>query len=751
MIIVLPVCHKDTDAALRNISWARELDGGVVPFTCLISCESNFDRRGEIEAAARDYFARVETFTYAPYPKGMNQRWPRPQNWAWRKVALQLVKSRPDAWLWWEQDAVPLRKGWLTRISEAYATCGKPFMGAIGARMSSTQPSHLNGVAVYPPNWTAFAPQSMLVSDALPFDVCGGWRVANQSAFVPLIQHLWSFENDPIGPPCTFQSRQDLQHVSKEAVLFHRCKDGSLIECLRDKPLGDPRVKLIVPRRRMRRRGEIQETVTLFHSGDLGDIIYSLLFAATLGRVDLVLGPDPTVKLRQQMNRDLFAWIEPLLLKQPLIESVNFADRIPDGAINLNNFRKTWFNPRKRSTRLFECYAEHFQRGALSETRKWITVDPIRDADRPVVVARSARYRNDAFPWDQVASEYRSRLRFVGLPEEFQEWESTFHGDARYIPVNNALEMARVIAGSELFIGNQSFPMALALSLNVPVIQETCVRTPDCVFHRKNFTSFISGELKLHPLKTQRRFVQTSPSKSGFIELGPCAQAYGIGDTLSVVPVARALGIGARMMLPERMKGLAFLFRGACEVLFTEDFPVFPWLGGNVYASKLEMFGLKADPAPHIELDPLRLEAALREVSRFRNPVAFCPTCSRTWAHVRQRPLTVWKPILEALFRTRDILQFGFEDYPTFPGAIRMPFKPLEETAALYSAIGSYVGVNTGDYHLMAAVGGRCVVLQPDPQPGFNPDSWSIRSSRVRYHRFEDTRGILKSIADLKL
>jgi hypothetical protein len=50
-----------------------------------------------------------------------------------------------------------------------------------------------------------------------------------------------------------------------------------------------------------------------------------------------------------------------------------------------------------------------------------------------------------------------------------------------------------LIAGADLFIGNQSSPMALAIGLGVPFIQETCLWTPDCLYPRAEGTYCYDG------------------------------------------------------------------------------------------------------------------------------------------------------------------------------------------------------------------------------------------------------------------
>lgn len=244
----------------------------------------------------------------------------------------------------------------------------------------------------------------------------------------------------------------------------------------------------------------VQRATSVYHSGDLGDIIYSMLWCKMeFGMIDLVLGPDTRWELRCQMDRRNFEFITPLLEIQPWIKSVSFSQTIRKCDFCLNDFRHTWFSGKRRSSRLFEAYAEHFRTGPLPENVPWLSVSPRRIPSKPIIVNRSARYQNPAFPWGVIARTYANRIGFVGLPAEHLAWTRNF-GSALYIPVKNALEMAEIIAGASLFIGNQSLGMSLALALGVPLIQEVGHPNADCIMKRPNAFYYEGGPLNLPPM-----------------------------------------------------------------------------------------------------------------------------------------------------------------------------------------------------------------------------------------------------------
>jgi hypothetical protein len=83
MLVVIPVCEKDAELAIRNIEHCLTLDGKC-EFKAIVATERSFDSQPVLDAAAR-YFSGVDHCVYEDY-KG-DPQWPRPQNYAWQNVA----------------------------------------------------------------------------------------------------------------------------------------------------------------------------------------------------------------------------------------------------------------------------------------------------------------------------------------------------------------------------------------------------------------------------------------------------------------------------------------------------------------------------------------------------------------------------------------------------------------------------------------------------------------------------------------
>jgi len=475
--------------------------------------------------------------------------------------------------------------------------------------------------------------------------------------------------------------------------------------------------------------------ITAFHSGDIGDIIYSLLFLKTFGNVVLYLGNDPKTKVRNIMNSQLFDFLSPLLNSQTWLKS-SYVDHVPKVDYNLNKFRELWFSPKRTCNRLFEAYPKYFKYPALKEDMPWMNVEPIYDYDNPVIVSRSPRYQNPLFPWKQIYDKYRTRMRFVGLKEEYDDWVNKYGNQIIYTPVKDALEMARIIAGSKLFIGNQSFPMSLALSLNIPIVQEVFNSSPDCIFNRSNVIYF-----KDNPIDFPDVIRTVKPPILPSIELGPCDRAHGLGDMISIIPLAANLP-NCVMCLPPRLVKYAFLFDGICSVKITEDHPIFLYeTGMNAAQYKLNIFGLKnISPIPRIHIKPIPCDEPT---------IVFVPTCKPVWQTIRSKPPEFWEPYIKIISQKYKVMQFGLPDYPLIPGAIRAPWIGLQDLAKVYAGVGKYFGVDTGDYHLMIAVGGRALVVQSESVHGYDRSVWSYPQTQyIKYTSFSQPKDIIQKVKE---
>lgn len=257
---------------------------------------------------------------------------------------------------------------------------------------------------------------------------------------------------------------------------------------------------------------------TFYHSGDFGDIIYALPTIRALGGGHLVIGPTKRYATRLSMTKEIVEVIAPLLRIQPYIRSVTFNEPV-DISYDLNRFRDYLLaepelisrgQPRRN---LAEAHLLTF-RLPLSEChRPWILVDKLEEIEgKPVLMHRSARWRSLDFPWKRIMQIHGKQAVFVGLEKEYFDFVNDW-GYLPYVQTSNMLELARLIAGCRLYIGNQSLPYSIAAGLHKDSLLEVWPDGPNCYFPRKN-AFYGEGKIIYIPkvyMSTESEVISTCP------------------------------------------------------------------------------------------------------------------------------------------------------------------------------------------------------------------------------------------------
>ena len=260
------------------------------------------------------------------------------------------------------------------------------------------------------------------------------------------------------------------------------------------------------------------------HSGDLGDIIYSLPVIKTYGKGKLIIPNTlaPIHKLHDKRKRNIFynlkpdgsfsgisvkkfKFIMPLLESQKYISSVIHTNYKIFDLINLSykNINKKYFissckdfidldlfRLESESDFIYERYRKIFDVPLCNYENPWIDVEPKKISE--IIISRTTRYNNKMFPWKNFVYNYGKNMIFVGLESEYRVFTRKY-GYIPFYKTKDAYEMASVIKGSELFIGNQSLAYSIAEGLKHRTIQETSNKIPDCVFVREKAKFFIGS------------------------------------------------------------------------------------------------------------------------------------------------------------------------------------------------------------------------------------------------------------------
>ncbi len=244
LIVVVPVCRADFHLAIKWLKWVKRMDaqyyGTDYPIDIVLFLAASVEQElrdqldGELDGVPNIAYDVNPIYYEVPelgYAAMANQMF---------RQALEMVElkfpGRPM--LWCEPDCIPLQEDWIRIIQADYYAAGKPFMGDFHA---PGKIPHMTGNAVYPPDWRTQAPSLALLPNPRPQQ---GWDSMCAHETVPKSHRSCRIQQTWLVPTPRFTA-DNIKMIHPEAVLFHRCKDGTLIDVLCEKrgwdliPLGD--------------------------------------------------------------------------------------------------------------------------------------------------------------------------------------------------------------------------------------------------------------------------------------------------------------------------------------------------------------------------------------------------------------------------------------------------------------------------------------------------------------------------------
>lgn len=226
--------------------------------------------------------------------------------------------------------------------------------------------------------------------------------------------------------------------------------------------------------------------LTYRHAGDVGDCIWFLPVIRHHGTGALFIEAAPYT--RQKLTPDKWACMTKLLKAQPYIADVReWAGQTTDYCGN--DFRAHMVkalrggNAAAKTTSLCDWMMSAHSVPLSESDRPWLTVEPKREAQ--VVINRSPRYHNHLFDWKRIVDAYKGKCIFIGLPEEHATFCNLF-GLIPYRPTVDLYEAGQLIAGADLYIGNQSACYAISIGLGQNSMLEVWHNGPNCLFCRPN-------------------------------------------------------------------------------------------------------------------------------------------------------------------------------------------------------------------------------------------------------------------------
>jgi hypothetical protein len=237
-----------------------------------------------------------------------------------------------------------------------------------------------------------------------------------------------------------------------------------------------------------------KEVVNFCHHGHLGDVIYSIpcMLALSKGKpINLFLNTKVKNTYHGSLKHHSVQNISvgSLQFLKPLIEAqldflVCKALENESYDYNLNNIHLFPFNLKVGNIVrwYFLTYGVNYD-----TTKPWLNVKPNETFKDSILIARSFRYRSPGIDYSFL-SKY-DNLNFIGLQDEYEDMKLAIP-NLQHLKVTSALELAECIAGCKLFIGNQSFPFAVAEAIKVKRVLEVDFLTPNVMVDGPNGFDF---------------------------------------------------------------------------------------------------------------------------------------------------------------------------------------------------------------------------------------------------------------------
>lgn len=236
---------------------------------------------------------------------------------------------------------------------------------------------------------------------------------------------------------------------------------------------------------------------SFLHAGTFGDTIYALNVIKLLKGGNLYLelnGMDSLARRtwgggdagfhRGRYTKQDIDFISPLLEYQSYIDTVNIWNNESvefdlrthyDFWVDRKTKRESW-KGNQTETYALCCNLDIHEHRKHLLINPWLdSVEPIKIPGRPVIINRTFRHiRRDTFGMSLLNDQWTTWIVedsledlavFVGSEKEHEDFCKMYDCSLPYKPVEDMLELARLIQGCEQFMGNQSMPLSLAIGL----------------------------------------------------------------------------------------------------------------------------------------------------------------------------------------------------------------------------------------------------------------------------------------------
>lgn len=230
MIFLLPFHGGDVMQAERWLGWVYEL-GGCRGHSIVLMPAKELPEIDALRESAGRSFDHVDVLRDA---EGINGH-PEGPNAMMRQAVWHMQTSNLGPWTNIEPDCIPRESGWADQWQREYIAFGKPFMGELRPA-HDVVPDYLTGNMVLPKDALLQAPmlgRRGLSKDGieLAFDIVAAAQTLPKAHLTKLLQQV---PKNPDGSSHTFPDQTSLSLLRPGAIFFHPCKDGTLIDRLRE-------------------------------------------------------------------------------------------------------------------------------------------------------------------------------------------------------------------------------------------------------------------------------------------------------------------------------------------------------------------------------------------------------------------------------------------------------------------------------------------------------------------------------------
>lgn len=248
MKVILPVSHRDGELALKLAAQIALL-GNVESYEALVV--SNHKGREFADGVTAIFQTCFATTNLVEVPNQCeNNGHVQAANHMFRSTANYLENSGNQMpWYWLEADNTLLDPNWLRRLDSAYYAATenrKFFMGHVKPTPSMARDGSVSypnpedtfmvGSGIYPPNLSRYS-RLWQTAQVTPWDTYIRFEIKKFVQPTPLIAHNWNTLNYRVVDGkliCDKGSEQSHSttepEFNKAAVVFHGCKDGSLLD-----------------------------------------------------------------------------------------------------------------------------------------------------------------------------------------------------------------------------------------------------------------------------------------------------------------------------------------------------------------------------------------------------------------------------------------------------------------------------------------------------------------------------------------